>query len=564
MKYLLSALITLGFYSQAHAAEWTYRLKVIDETKYNSLLGQKLKVADLSSVTTIREIKVQGGETLPSPTLQNETFQICQVQCPGEKGAMPPAKPTKINGHVVEFIYPVDSEQFRQANLFYHLNHSWNKFAELGYKPTFQKQIKIRSDRKLNQLLEKGDMSNNAFFDDTDNSLNFVPSKTVLILKGLLGKVNYIDTAYDPIVMAHELSHLVIHDSIGHVPSNDFGGIHEGMADFFALNFYKTSHQGIIFGAGKPIRSAVGKDQYKVGMEVHDRGLVLVQTLFEMESTLAKSASPQEITQAAFDSLPCLKEEYHRILPAALECFLQQPLVRDQQDTLIRLAENHKIPLKSYMTTTKDLPSDYKMNSYIITKDSMEGNQAALYAKIETGARTHDLGLFRVQTKSSKSGEYSTPTYVLAHLNSGEVFSSWDATGHRINFANSANYKNVATNSNAIESQIELEKSDLTTADSQSKEEGKKINYTVGQKTLPALQQKPGKITLWAMNTAMKAMGLNFQIYEFNIVKASNLELDILKVFPTLYSKIDAQYGTKQDGFRVSISSQVLEVGKIK
>ncbi|MBO9668096.1 MAG: hypothetical protein J7501_14945, partial [Bdellovibrio sp.] len=242
MKSLLFLTLVMMFTTSAHAAEWTYRLKVIDESKYNSLLGKKLKESDLEAVTAIREIKVQAGSTLPSPALQNDVFLICQVQCPGEQGAMPAAKPTKINGNVVEFNYPVESEQFRQVNLFYHLNLSWNKFAELGYKPTFQNQIKIRSDRKIQQLMEKGDMSNNAFFDNEDNSLNFVPSKAVLILKGLLGKVNYIDTAYDPIVMAHELTHLVLNDSIGRVPNSDFGGIHEGLADFFALNFYKTTH----------------------------------------------------------------------------------------------------------------------------------------------------------------------------------------------------------------------------------------------------------------------------------------------------------------------------------
>ncbi len=563
MKYLLTALVTLGFYSQAHAAEWTYRLKVIDETKYNSLLGQKLKVEDLNAITTVREIKVQGGDTLASPALQNEIFQICQVQCPGEKGAMATAKPTKINGRVVEFIYPVDSEQFRQANLFYHLNYSWKKFAELGYKPNFQKQIKVRSDRKLEQLLQKGDMSNNAFFDDTDNSLNFVPSKNVLILLGLLGKMNFIDTAYDPIVMGHELTHLVLNDSIGMVPSGGFGGIHEGLADFFALNFYKTTKQGIIFGAGKPIRDAVGKTQYKVGMEAHDSGLVLVQSLFEMESALAKSASSQEITQAAFDSLPCLKTEYHRILPTVIACFLEQPLARNQQDTLVRFAENHKIPAKSYMNATTELPANYRMTSYIITLDSLNG-QNLDYAKIETGSANEELGLFRVQTKSSKTGAFSSPTYVLAHLPSGQIFSSWDQQGQRINFSNHKDYKGVAENAHTIEMQIELQKGDVADAGSQSKEEGKRIDYKIGNSSYPALQVKMGKVTLWTMNAILKATGMNMHMYAYQTVTAQNPGLDILKTFPVLYSHEDMSMGSGKHVLRADIKHQVLEVGKLK
>lgn len=563
MKSILILFVTLGLFSNAKGAEWTYRLKVIDETKYNSLVGKKLNERDLEAVTAIREIKVQGPDTITSPALQNDTFVICQVGCAGEKNAMAPAKPTKINGRVVEFIYPVESEQFRQANLFYHLNYAWDKFAELGYQPTFQKQIKIRSDRKISQLLVKGDMSNNAFFDDTDNSLNFVPSKTVLILMGLLGKKNFIDTAYDPIVMAHELSHLVIHDSIGRVPTSDFGGIHEGLADFFALNFYRTPNQGVIFGAGTPIRSATGKDQYKIGMEVHDRGLVLVQSLFEMASVLAKSASVQEITKGAFDSLQCLKEEYHRVLPAMIACFLDQPVARIQHDTLIRFAENHQIPVRSYMDATRELPSNLKLTSYIITLDALDGADA-YYSKIEAGRTNGNLGLFRVQTKSSKSGAYSHPTFVLANLSSGEVFSSWDAQGHRITYSNSAAYKGIAENSKTIEDRIELERGDSTGALGQSDEKAKSIQYKVGNTSIAAKQLKMGTMSLFTMNMFLKAIGMNMKFHAYEEVKAENPTLDILKTFPTLYSNIDIELKLGKNSLRAPVKHQVLEAGTIQ
>ncbi|UYL09575.1 hypothetical protein B9G69_003185 [Bdellovibrio sp. SKB1291214] len=563
MKYLLVFFVTLTLFSYAKAAEWTYRLKVIDETQYNSLLGKKLTEKDLESVTTVREIKVQGPDTLPSPALQNDTFVVCQVACPGEKNAMATAKPTKQSGGVVEFFYPVESAQFRQVNLFYHLNYAWNKFAELGYKPAFQKQIKIRSDRKITQLLEKGDMSNNAFFDDTDNSLNFVPSKTVLILMGLLGKKNFIDTAYDPIVMAHELGHLVIHDSIGRVPTSDFGGIHEGLADFFALNFYRTTNQGIIFGAGTPIRSATGKEQYKIGMEVHDRGLVLVQSLFEMESVLAKSASIQEITKSTFDSLECLKQEYHRVLPAMVACFLDQPVARNQQDTLVRYAENHQIPVKSYMDATRQLPSNLKLTSYIITLDSLDGADA-YYAKIEAGRAHGNLGLFRVQTKSTKSAEYSHPTFVLANLTTGQVFSSWDAQGHRITYSNSAAYKGIAENSKTIEDRIELEKGDSTGALGQSDEKARAVQYKVGDTSIAAKQLKMGKMSIFTMNMFLKAIGMNMKFHAYEEVKADNPTLDILKTFPTLYSNIDIELKLGKDSLRAPVKHQVLEAGKIQ
>ncbi|QDK46214.1 hypothetical protein DOM22_14100 [Bdellovibrio sp. ZAP7] len=562
MKPLLLVLATFGLVTQAQAAEWTYRLKVIDETKYNSLVGKKLTEVGLESVTTVREIKVQSSGSLPSPALQNQNFIICQEQCPGDKGEKPTAKPSKINGNVVEFIYPVTSEQFRQVNLFYHLNFAWDKFAELGYRPNFQKQIKVRSDRKITQLLQNGEMNNNAFFDDTDNSLNFVPSKTVAVLFGLLGKYNFLDTALDPIVMAHELSHLVIHDSMGRVPGNDFSGIHEGMADFFALNFYRTTHQGVIFGAGKPIRDAVGKAQYKVGMEAHDRGLVLVQSMFDMESILAKSASVLEITKDAFDSLSCVKGEYHRLLPTMIACFIDQPVARDQQATLVKLAENHSIPVKSYMNATRELPT-VAMTSYMILLDSVGGDDME-YAKIETGSVNGSLGLFRVQTKSTKSGEYSDPTYILAHLTSGEVFSSWDTQGQRINFNNSAAYKGAANNANTVENRIELEKGGVTESSSQANEKGKIIQYQVGKTTVQAKQTKFGKMGLFTMNMLMKATGMNMKFHAYEEIKAENPKLDILKTFPTLYSNIDVTLGSGKHTLRVPMKHQVLEVGKVQ
>ncbi|MBO9668133.1 MAG: hypothetical protein J7501_15130, partial [Bdellovibrio sp.] len=174
-----------------------------------------------------------------------------------------------------------------------------------------------------------------------------------------------------------------------------------------------------------------------------------------------------------------------------------------------------------------------------------------------------ELGLFRVQVNLSKTGGYSDATYVMANLNSGEVYSSWDAQGRRITFANSAAYKDVAKNAQMIESQIEMEKGDLSKALGQLKD-GKATQYTAGKTTLPAIQTAPGKIALWTLNALLKATAMNMHIYELNTVVASNPKLDILKTFPTLYSNMDMQMGSEKEALRIALKYQVLEVGKIQ
>src|SRR4051794_25490407 len=116
----LCSLSILSYTAAASAKEWTYRLKVIDETRYETLLNQPLTEQSLESVTVIREIKVQaGGNRLPAPVLSNGRFTVCNNKC-GD--AALEAKPTAVRGNVVEFIYPLDTPEFRQTNVFYHLN----------------------------------------------------------------------------------------------------------------------------------------------------------------------------------------------------------------------------------------------------------------------------------------------------------------------------------------------------------------------------------------------------------------------------------------------------------
>lgn len=211
--------------------------------------------------------------------MSDTLVKTCLEKCSEAKAGAAPSKIiAQAGNNLAEFIFPVASSEFRQVSVFFFVHQSMDYIKTLGWHPSLKLPIVSQVDIHVKDLTFKAEMGNNAFYSSADKTLNFIPSRLTKSLKG--SELDYLDTAYDQVVIVHEFGHLVLYDILGTLENSNYLGMKEGMADFFALNMYHTSDQGIIFGKGTQIRTAIGNRAYQIGLEAHDRGLVLEQGLW--------------------------------------------------------------------------------------------------------------------------------------------------------------------------------------------------------------------------------------------------------------------------------------------
>ena len=535
----------------ADAKIWTYRLKVVDESRYDLAAGEGLTLARLNELTTVRELKVERDDADSSaPTLANSAFRICRQECSGAE-ALPPAVPSRIEGSVAEFIYATDSSEFRQANLFYHLNQMWNYFEKLGYQKRFSGPVLVRADRRVRQLLFKHEMNNNAYFDPQDNSLNFVPSQNIAFLNGS-GEMKFLDSANDPVVMAHELGHLVLNDLVGMVDFPEFAGMHEGIADYFAFNRYQTDSMGIIFGAGKPIRRGHGTASYRIGLEAHDRGLVYVQTLMDLRDEWSAANIRSSMDSALLRSFGCLKEALFRTLPLGLSCLLKSAASDGAIDAgtrtrLISKADAHGLSVKRFEESPPDLPPTLTKDAEIVWKLEANvggngGEPSTTWTKIE-GARLNDaVGWFIVSGRANDQTPFSQPTFVQVDMQTAQVYRSWSENRQEITYANRGNSKSAVDNALSIERQLESQRGayqQLASSGEGAYLSTEDVQLKIGDVTLPA---SVSKVNAFLLNPLLRLAGLNFQIQRIEFAKAKS-DAPILQAFPIVQQFFDVSIG---------------------
>jgi hypothetical protein len=522
MRYLAVLLLLIG--TDAFAKEWTYRLKVVDEHYYGTLLGRDLSVEDLEDVARIREVKVvTAGDELPVPALSNELLSVCVDDCSDPAAA---ASPTSVNGDTVEFVYPVNTPEFRQANVFFHLQRGLAGFARLGFVPHLTAPIPVRIDRHIDDLLFKGEMSNNAFFDSTDGSLNFVPSGVVAGILGLLSP-RFLDTAYDPTVIVHELTHLVLHSQIGEVENSDFWGIHEGVADFFALMLNETRLVGVIFGRGKPIREPEAKT-YKIGMEAHDRGEVLLRALLGWHDRLG-DLGMQSIPDTVFKALPCVKTNLFGSFAFFSHCLLNQTkdayhlpaAVLAELETGFNQAgifpDRYR---KAPSVPPEALPSlgyvEYRLR--VVDGDS-EPKES--FAKIEGGRMIDDFGWFVVRQRGDGEAHYGERSIVLIDMQTAQTLRAWDLDGVELNPMNRGEHPDAVRNAVSVQKRIESEFSlyrDMARDYSPFLMRKHEYDYEIDSHVIPAvdIEYKP-----W-LNVLLRLLGMRVGIEKMQIVTAKD------------------------------------------
>ncbi|MGE5086653.1 MAG: hypothetical protein ACM3MG_10160 [Bacillota bacterium] len=288
------ALVSFGFSAQAGT------LKIPVVASYQNLDSEKVwKGVDQDEVplsaVQMREIQTpsRAGDGI---FLQNDRMVVCYESCFKAQPRLP-----LVNGSIQlkdldanKYISGRQREEAWKAlkvlNVYYWTNQLFDYLETLGYKPS--KRLTVIVDRNISDPTAGEEMNNNAFFTELDWSLNFLPVKNSIVYKALGMSIH--SAALDPGVAMHECTHSVFQDLIGSILNPSLYGLHEALADYFAMAVMNTRQLGIIFFSGKPVRSAVDdnvekKIVYEPGLEAHALGNIVNTALQHI-----RSASPQK------------------------------------------------------------------------------------------------------------------------------------------------------------------------------------------------------------------------------------------------------------------------------
>lgn len=214
--------------------------------------------------------------------LQNERMIVCYESCEKTQPELSlvqgkiELKNLDANGFLSGKTRDEAWRALKVLNVYYWSNRLFDDLAKLGYKPS--RRLTVIVERNISDPGMGQAMNNNAFFTELDWSLNFLPVANSFLFK-MMG-MNIHSAALDPGVIIHEATHSVFQDLIGSILNPSLYGLHEALADYFAMSVLDTRKIGVIFLSGEPIRSAdddhlKDKPVYKPGLEVHAMGNIV-------------------------------------------------------------------------------------------------------------------------------------------------------------------------------------------------------------------------------------------------------------------------------------------------
>ncbi len=206
--------------------------------------------------------------------LQNERIVVCWHLCTDPQNL----KTTQTKDGNFEVSHK-NSSYIRQATVYYWINQLFDRLEILGYVP--QKPLLVYVDRDVEDPETGLDFNNNAFFNDLDWTLSFLPAQGSLLLKWFAG-MDLRASSYDPSVAMHEAMHSVFQALIGRILNPEVYGLHEAFADYFSLTTIDSAKMGLVMFSGKNIRSADKFITYKKEMEAHDLGNVVLSVLWKI------------------------------------------------------------------------------------------------------------------------------------------------------------------------------------------------------------------------------------------------------------------------------------------
>lgn len=239
----------------------------------------------------------------PFVFLQNDRVVVCSVDC-----ELPQDLAPERVGDDYQVGATLGSKQFykngsdsivRQATVYYWVNALFDSLENLGYRP--QRRLIVRVDRDVPSPVTGKLERNNAFFNDRDWSLSFLPADSNLMSK--IAKLTFRPSAYDPSVAMHEAMHSVFEELVGDIMNSEVFGLHEAFADYFALAVLGDSRLGLVMSGGKPLRDASVPRAYEPRLEAHDLGEVVVYALWKIRSEFADPLAADRIALDAIRKL---------------------------------------------------------------------------------------------------------------------------------------------------------------------------------------------------------------------------------------------------------------------
>ncbi len=195
----------------------------------------------------------------------------------------------RANEPTLEFNYLRDDPRFEEVMVYYHVDAVGRYLKGLGFD--FIDNWQIPANAHFGR-------TKNAFYDDSDGSINF----------GDAG----VDTAEDAEVIIHEYGHAILDRQVPNINKDEGRAIHEGFSDFLAASFFTAVSDGfgdsIVFewvGSEGPeliTRSVNGNKHYPediVGAP-HPDGEIWSAALWEIFEAIGRDASIRLVVESHF------------------------------------------------------------------------------------------------------------------------------------------------------------------------------------------------------------------------------------------------------------------------
>ena len=198
--------------------------------------------------------------------------------------------PDRANEPSLEFNYLRDDPRFEEVMVYYHVDTVARYLKGLGFD--FVDDWQIPTNVHV-------DDSNNAFYDDSDGSINFGDGGA--------------DTAEDAEVIIHEYGHAILDRQVPDIYFGEGGAIHEGFSDFLAASFFTAVSDGYgdttvfdwvgshdpEYGGTRPVNGSKHYPEDIVG-QPHADGEMWSASLWELFEALGRDGSITLVIESHF------------------------------------------------------------------------------------------------------------------------------------------------------------------------------------------------------------------------------------------------------------------------
>ena len=197
--------------------------------------------------------------------------------------------PDRANEPTLEYNYLRDDPRFEEVMVYYHVDAVGRYLKGLGFD--FVDDWQLPTNVHVND-------SNNAFYDDSDGSINFGDGG--------------VDTAEDAEVIIHEYGHAILDRQVPNIYIGEGGAIHEGFSDFLAASFFSAVSDGfgdtIVFDwAGleapefltRPVNGHKHYPEDLVGLP-HNDGEMWSASLWQLFQALGRDGSIRLVIESHF------------------------------------------------------------------------------------------------------------------------------------------------------------------------------------------------------------------------------------------------------------------------